>query len=84
MNAVLLQAESQTHVPCHDCAQTVLLLFDFIRLLHKCVQVYELLEHLKLQPNLGVVWVSSRYEGGIGFSKTVAVEDVKSYMTLSA
>ena len=84
MNTVLLQAESQTHVPCHDYAQAVLPVLDTFRLLHHCVEVNELLELLILQPKTNVVRISSSYECCIGVSKPIAVIGVNSCMSLSA
>ena len=92
MNTVLLQAESQTHVPCHDYAQALLRLLhnfahdflNFLRLLHNCVEVRELLELLNLQPKTSVVRISSSYECCIGVSKPIAVIGVNSCMSLSA
>ena len=84
MNTVLLQAESQTHVPCHDYAQAVLPVLNFLRLLHNCVEVRELVELLNLQPKTSVVRISSSYECCIGVSKPIAVIGVNSCMSLSA
>lgn len=84
MNIVLLPAEGQTHVPCHNCAQALLSVVNSLRILQDCVEVHEFLELVNLQPKTNVIRISSSYECCIGFSPPIGIVGVNSYMSLSA
>ena len=84
MNIVLLPAEGQTHVPCHNCAQVLLSVDNLHRILQEVVEVHEFLELLNLQPKTNVIRISSSYECCIGLSPPIGIIGVSSYMSLSA
>lgn len=84
MNIVLLPAEGQTHVPCHNCAQVLLSVDNFCRRFQEVVDVHEFLELLNLQPKTNAIRIFSSYECCIGFSPPIGIVGVNSYMSLSA